>query len=452
MSRPEPTGEQRIVETDEIFFSTTDAKGVIEKANSVFVDISRYPWDDLIGAPHNIIRHPMMPKAAFLAMWNTIQGGEPFCAYVHNLAADGATYTVLATIVPLDEGYLSVRIAPQVSELQNAAEAVYQAARDAEWVAGEQGCGAPERARRGLDAVQMALEQAGFPDYGSFMRKVLVQEVACRRLQRRPSRGMSDESALGRLSTQANRAGDVVDTWLATFEGLSDLSVKAGRTAHILGEAMAESKRTADAITDSSQSTEPALRPLVSVLTLWTSMDAEIAPLIDEVVADLHALATSADLTSFRLAIAHVQVESMRSFISEIWAEMPGWERALPAIDDLSIAVEEAMSQATRRLDEVRSLAASAASRTGELAELMAMPTALLTSWQHMASERELSQGVADLAPKVEEQIGASQEMAAELTSVVAGLRKLADARLEDGDAALVTDIRRLAAEVATGK
>ena len=69
-----------------------------------------------------------------------------------------------------------------------------------------------------------------------------------------------------------------------------------------------------------------------------------------------------------------------------------------------------------------------------------------------MASERELSQGVADLAPKVEEQIGASQEMAAELTSVVAGLRKLADARLEDGDAALVTDIRRLAAEVATGK
>ena len=164
------------------------------------------------------------------------------------------------------------------------------------------------------------------------MRKVLVQEVACRRLQRRPSRGMSDESALGRLSTQANRAGDVVDTWLATFEDLSDLSVKAGRTAHILGEAMAESKRTADAITDSSQSTEPALRPLVSVLTLWTSMDAEIAPLIDEVVADLHALATSADLTSFRLAIAHVQVESMRSFISEIWAEMPGWERALPAV------------------------------------------------------------------------------------------------------------------------
>ena len=75
MSRPEPTGENRIVEPEEIFFSTTDAKGVIEKANSVFVDISRYSWDDLIGAPHNIIRHPMMPGAAFLAMWTTIKTG-----------------------------------------------------------------------------------------------------------------------------------------------------------------------------------------------------------------------------------------------------------------------------------------------------------------------------------------------------------------------------------------
>ena len=175
MSRPEPTGENRIVEPEEIFFSTTDAKGIIEKANSVFVDISRYSWDDLIGAPHNIIRHPMMPGAAFLAMWTTIKTGEPFCAYVHNLAADGATYTVLATVVPLGEGYLSVRVTPQVPEMLQAAETVYQAGRDAEWIAGEQGCGAPERARRGLDAVKTALEQAGYPDYGTFMRKALVR-------------------------------------------------------------------------------------------------------------------------------------------------------------------------------------------------------------------------------------------------------------------------------------
>ena len=256
MSRPEPTGENRIVEPEEIFFSTTDAKGVIEKANSVFVDISRYSWDDLIGAPHNIIRHPMMPGAAFLAMWTTIKTGEPFCAYVHNLAADGATYTVLATVVPLGEGYLSVRVTPQVPEMLQAAETVYQAGRDAEWIAGEQGCGAPERARRGLDAVKTALEQAGYPDYGTFMRKALVQEVSVRRRQHRACRGMVDETTLGQLSSQVNRARQLVETWLETFDGLSDLSSKAGRTARTLSKAMTESQRTADVITDSREATE----------------------------------------------------------------------------------------------------------------------------------------------------------------------------------------------------
>lgn len=450
MSRPKPTGENRVVDADEIFFSTTDSKGNIGKANSVFVDISRYSWDDLVGAPHNIVRHPMMPGAAFLAMWTTIQAGDPFCAYVHNLAGDGATYTVLATIVSQADGYLSVRVAPQVPEMLQAAEAVYQAARDAEWVAGEQGCGAPERARRGLDAVQSALEQAGYPDYPTFMRKALVQEVAARRQRHRASRGMVDGSSLGQLADQVSNVRTVVERWLETFGGLSDLSVKACRTARTLGQAMTESQRTSDAITDSHHAAEAALRPLVTVLTLWSRMDAEIAPLVDGVVADLDALAASADLTSFRLAVAYIQVESTRSFVAELWAEVDGWERALPAIDDLSRAVEEAMSQANHHLEQVRTLAEQAASRTEELAGLMSMPTALLSSWQQMASQRELSSGVADIVPRMEEQIGASQAMAAELTDVVAGLRRLAQA--DDGglDVSVLAEIRRLAGEVAT--
>ena len=108
------------------------------------------------------------------------------------------------------------------------------------------------------------------------------------------------------------------------------------------------------------------------------------------------------------------------------------------------------MSQANHHLEQVRTLAEQAASRTEELAGLMSMPTALLSSWQQMASQRELSSGVADIVPRVEEQIGASQAMAAELTDVVAGLRRLAQA--DDGglDVSVLAEIRRLAGEVAT--
>lgn len=120
-----PTGAQHDVGIDDMFFSTTDSRGVIDRANSVFVRLSRYGRDELLGAPHNIIRHPVMPGGAFLAMWNALEAGEPFAAYVHNLAADGSTYDVFATITPLDEGYLSVRIRPTVQALFDTADAIY---------------------------------------------------------------------------------------------------------------------------------------------------------------------------------------------------------------------------------------------------------------------------------------------------------------------------------------
>ncbi|MCP5940112.1 hypothetical protein NL351_29800, partial [Klebsiella pneumoniae] len=82
--------------------------------------------------------------------------------------------------------------------------------------------------------VKTALEQAGYPDYGTFMRKALVQEVSVRRRQHRACRGMVDETTLGQLSSQVNRARQLVETWLETFDGLSDLSSKAGRTARTL--------------------------------------------------------------------------------------------------------------------------------------------------------------------------------------------------------------------------
>ena len=70
-----------------------------------------------------------MPGGAFLLMWRTLQAGQPFCAYVDNLAADGSTYTVFATITPLGEDYLSVRVRPQRSELLDAARGLYQTVR-----------------------------------------------------------------------------------------------------------------------------------------------------------------------------------------------------------------------------------------------------------------------------------------------------------------------------------
>ena len=72
-----PTGAVHEVGVDEIFFSTTDAKGVIERSNDVFVRLSRSEREQLIEVSHNLVRHSEMPDGAFHAIWATLQKGQP---------------------------------------------------------------------------------------------------------------------------------------------------------------------------------------------------------------------------------------------------------------------------------------------------------------------------------------------------------------------------------------
>jgi aerotaxis receptor len=108
MPSPTPTTtatEHRVADTD-LFFSITDAKGIIRSGNRAFERISGYPLGELVGRAHNVVRHPGMPRAAFRVMWETLQAGEPAAAYVCNRAADGGFYWVMATIAPIGDGFL----------------------------------------------------------------------------------------------------------------------------------------------------------------------------------------------------------------------------------------------------------------------------------------------------------------------------------------------------------
>jgi len=103
---------------EEVFFSRTDKKGKILFGNSVFQQISMYSWEELYQKPHNIVRHPDMPRAIFWLMWDTIEKGQPFGAYIKNRAKDGRFYWVFAIVTPIEDGYLSVRIKPSSPFLQ----------------------------------------------------------------------------------------------------------------------------------------------------------------------------------------------------------------------------------------------------------------------------------------------------------------------------------------------
>ncbi len=84
-----------------VIISQTDAKGIITFANRIFCEISGYSVTELVGQPHNIIRHPDMPKAAFQKMWETLKGGQVWSGLVKNLRKDGRYYWVDTEIMPI---------------------------------------------------------------------------------------------------------------------------------------------------------------------------------------------------------------------------------------------------------------------------------------------------------------------------------------------------------------
>ncbi len=111
MSQIEPIDEAYEFEGRAIV-SETDTKGVITYANRKFCEISGYSKEELLGKPHNIIRHPDMPKKAFETMWSTIKQGKVWTGLVKNLRKDGRYYWVETTITPvMDENGAIVRYA-----------------------------------------------------------------------------------------------------------------------------------------------------------------------------------------------------------------------------------------------------------------------------------------------------------------------------------------------------
>lgn len=122
----------------ETLVSTTDTKGRILYCNPVFIEVSGYSKEELLGQPHNLIRHPDMPEEAFRDMWDTIQKGLPWSAPVKNRRKNGDYYWVMANATPLlDErgvpmGYMSVRTEATREQIQAADQLYAQMRREKE--------------------------------------------------------------------------------------------------------------------------------------------------------------------------------------------------------------------------------------------------------------------------------------------------------------------------------
>lgn len=155
---------------NELFFSITKHDSTIVSGNEVFVRISGYTKEELIGQYHNIIRHPDMPKSVFKLFWNYLKENKAVVAYVKNKTKEGKYYWVLAAVFPLKDRYVSLRIKPTSPLFSIARELYFKILM--------------QESREGMEVGESmlisSLNDLGYSSYDAFMSDALLQELRSR--------------------------------------------------------------------------------------------------------------------------------------------------------------------------------------------------------------------------------------------------------------------------------
>ena len=314
-----PTAAEVILGPEELFFSTTDRRGVIRQGNTVFARVSGYTNDKLLGSPHNIVRHPAMPAGVFRLLWDRLDEGDTVATYVCNQTEDGRPYWVCAVVSPAQDGFLSVRMSPLTPGLEIARE-VYGHALAVEQEAAAAGATRREVAVAGRRAIEEALSARGFASYAQFQQAFLPAEMGSRSsvavtLHQRPGAGGGIGTVLTSTRDVATALHGLVHG-LSTYQRLgSELSATADRvlrTVHQLERSVEAAREASDLVA----AEVPVLANVANVM----------ATPMGSAVGQLHLLPQAfthlqASIQSLRLQIglAALYNDAVADFAAEVW-------------------------------------------------------------------------------------------------------------------------------------
>lgn len=313
---------------EELFFSTTDAKGIIETGNTVFARVSGYPYDELVGRPHNIIRHPDMPRTVFKLLWDYLEAGKPIAAYVKNMAVTGQYYWVVALVTPLPRNaYLSIRFKPS-SALFPLVEKVYQELKEIETKHGDQGNERQAGMRAGAERLNEILNEHGFESYDDFMATVLRTELKSRdheltlqNIMAIPAIVHPDGQLLSQQLSQvfheATRLNGDILKLFARIDDFINLSESLEKDAAFVLE-LAQSLQliSMNAAIESAKirGNAPSLGVIAEHLG---STSRNVTRLVTDVRKRIHHLTPQLSQVGFGLAASRLQIEMLTSFCAE---------------------------------------------------------------------------------------------------------------------------------------
>lgn len=325
MSRARPVPKNKAVnfEPHELFFSRTDPRGIILSGNKVFVRISGYSIEELLSKPHNIIRHPDMPRAVFQLFWDFLKAQRPVCAYVKNMAKDGSYYWVYAAAFPIEGGgYLSLRLKP-TTPIQPIVEAFYA---DLLKLEAEHGMAAA------YEAVSPFLNKLGFENYEHFMTHALFTEINSRRGLMKafnaPKTSPTDSSLSPQLAANKQSTtnllyeSEVLERYSSElFDNLIvvvNSSTAMQDCANKIFELFTDLKRFSLNMIIAAEKAGDTSRALVAVAEAFEALAFEIKAGVENISKSLDPLKYAIRDAEFKCAASQLQAEMIRIFSGEL--------------------------------------------------------------------------------------------------------------------------------------
>lgn len=401
-----PTPREVAMGPEELFFSTTDARGVIRQGNSVFVRISGYDLDELVDSPHNLVRHPDMPAGAFRLMWDRLDAGLPVAVYVCNRTKSGDHYWVCAVVSPLHEGFLSVRVAPTGPALGVVGE-VYAEALAVERDASELGLSRREVVGHGAAAVEAGLAARGFASYEEFMQLALPGEITARghrvsAVHQRP--GATGDVAAVLAGTRA--VADELDGLVGGLAAYQELGDELASTAeHVLEMAgrLEDSVRTAQEASELVAAKSPVLSNVARVMAQPMTQAVEA---LHGLPADFVRLRTDISRMRFQIALAALYDEMAAAFAAEVH-DGTAPAASLSAVPLLCDAAEACVAEMSAQVQQVSTDLQHVAALVSEAGTLLDDFRRFIGQWRHLVV-RHANAVLADQVRPIDEEITTS--------------------------------------------
>lgn len=326
-TRVSPVDKESHFSIEEVFFSVTNRKGLILFGNDVFERISHYEHSELIGEPHNIIRHPDVPRCVFQLLWDYLDNDKTIGAYVKNLAKNGSYYWVFALVIPWNDRLVSIRIKP-TSAFLPIVEALYaEVLRYESAIEADPTAGRKTVITRSLSLVVDKLGELGFSSYDDFMHQALAAEMKARATAIRQSKNgtsannRSLSNTHGVISSLVRPVRELYEHMSRTVSALESLETLntslSSRSKVFYSLTHAISKLSLNAVVESNRLLEEGATLSVVAESLGSTTET-VSSLISEITETLGKLSSQISPLGVSIAISRLKIEVINQFLGEI--------------------------------------------------------------------------------------------------------------------------------------